>query len=213
LDINPDNLSVTIVYPNGNFRASKVFWIHNIHTVSANKRDWSIQNTIIEVIEWIKSYGIDALTIEELKFHSPSGDKKYNRMASNFSYSSISKAIVSRCFKENIALLQVSAYYSSLIGKLKYQKMYGLSVHQAAAFVLARRGLGLEERVPKELLPVLFAKEAKKGQEIKDLFKHWKKVSKWLSEQKIDLYKLKINDKEYWLKDYINFYMFDTPSI
>jgi hypothetical protein len=211
MDINPDNLSVTIVYPNGNFKASHVFWMHDINTVSADKRDWIIQNTITEVVDWLKSYGVDSLSIEKLDFNAPSGSKKFNRMAGHFSYRSISKAIVSRCFKEHIALIQVPAYYSSLIGKLKYEKMFGLSIHQAAALVLARRGLGLHEKVPKELLSVLFAKEVKKGQEITDLFTHWKKVKEWYDDTIRELISIKRNHKNLFLKDLIACNQIEIP--
>ena len=211
MDINPDNLSVAIAYSNGNYRTSKVFWMHDINTVSADKRDWIIQNTIAEVVYYIKSFNIDSLSIEQLDFKSPTKDKSYNRMASNFAYSSITKAIVSRCFKENIALVQVPSYYSSLIGKLKYQKKFGLSVHQSAAFVLARRGLGFEEKVPKELLSVLFTKEVKKGQEVNQLFKHWKKVKEWHDKLIKELVKLNLNYKNYKLKDLIAFSHLEIP--
>ncbi len=67
MDINPNNFSVAIIHPNGNFKTSKVFWMHDINTVSANKRDYIIQNTLHEVMSWIKSFGIDTLAIEKLK--------------------------------------------------------------------------------------------------------------------------------------------------
>ncbi|MCJ7842477.1 hypothetical protein MUB24_16535 [Lederbergia sp. NSJ-179] len=179
VDMNPDNVAVTITYPDGNFRASKVFWMHDLNTVSANKRDWIIQNTVLDVLQWIKSFGIDTLGIEELKFLQQNKGAAFNRMASNFSFSSMTKAIVSGCFKANIALMEVKPYYSSFIGKMKYQQTYGLSIHQSAAFVLARRAMGFEEKIPKELTSVLFAKEAEEGQQLTDLFKHWKAVKKW----------------------------------
>ncbi|ASS87613.1 hypothetical protein [Geobacillus stearothermophilus] len=179
MDINPDNLAVTIVYPNGNFKASKVFWMHDVNTVRAEKRDTIIQNTLYEVVYWMKSFGVDTLVIEDLNFLQTNKGSAFNRIASNFSYSNMIKSLLSVAYKENIALVQVDAYYSSFIGKVKYQQMYGLSVHQSAAFVLARRGMGLKEKMPKNLLPVLFAKEAKKGQEVSDLFKHWKKAKAW----------------------------------
>lgn len=36
--------------------------------------------------------------------------------------------------------------------RFKYSKMYGLSVHEAASLVIGRRGLDLEEKLPKKLL-------------------------------------------------------------
>ena len=44
---------------------------------------------------------------------------------------------------------QVNPAYSSVIGRAKFMERYGLSVHQAAALVLARRLLGCSERVPR----------------------------------------------------------------
>lgn len=79
----------------------------------------------------------------------------------------------------------------------------GLSIHQSAAFVLARRGLGFEEKIPKELLLVLFAKEAKKGQPLSDLFKHWKIVKKWHDDLLKKMKKIKMNVKHCFLQDFI----------
>ena len=206
IDINPDNLSVTITHPNGNFRASKVFWMHDINTVSADKRQWIIENTVIQAMLWIQSFGVTTLAIEELKFSQKhSSSSSYNRMIHNFSYKKIVNAIISTCFKENIALVEVPAYYSSLIGRVKYQKQYGLSVHQSAAFVLARRAMRFEEKIPKELVLVLFAKEAKKGHQPSDLFKHWKKVSTWLSNIQQELYKIGFPYKSWYFDDYVAF--------
>src|SRR5690625_3989003 len=203
LDMNPDNLSVTITYPNGNYRASKVFRMHDMNTVSADKRDWIIQNTVLEVIGWIKSFDIDALGIEKLKFVQQNKGAAFNRMASNFSFSSMTKAIVSACFKENITLVEVKPYYSSFIGKMKYQQTYGLSIHQSAAFVLARRAMGFEEKIPKQLLSVLFAKEAEEGQHLSDLFEHWKAAKKWHDELLKKMKKRKMNVKLCLIEDFL----------
>ncbi|OIJ14928.1 hypothetical protein BKP37_07015 [Anaerobacillus alkalilacustris] len=213
LDINPNNLSITIVYPNGNFRVSKVFWMHDLNTVSANKRDWIVQNTVIEMIQWIKTFDIDSLSIEALKFLQNNVDKSFNRISNNFSYSSITNAIISTCFKENIALIEVDPYYSSFIGKVKYQKTYGLSVHQSAAFVIARRGLGFEENVPKELLSVLFTKEVKKGQRVYKLFTHWKKAKQWHDDIIKEMKKMKIKTKNHFISDVISFVRFQIKDI
>ncbi|WP_440603443.1 hypothetical protein [Bacillus sp. GB_SG_008] len=211
MDINPDNLSVTIIHEKGNFRASRVFWMHNINTVSANKRDFIIQETLYEVMRWIHSFGVDTLVIEKLKFLQSCGRKSFNRMANNFSFRNIIKSLFSISFKENIALIEVDAYYSSFIGRVKYQQQYGLSVHQAAAFVLARRGMGFEEKIPKELLSVLFTKEVKKGQKVSDLFKHWKKVKKWFDDTKKELKDIGIYKNGMYFKEILSYKIMDVP--
>jgi hypothetical protein len=122
-------------------------------------------------------------------------------MSHNFSYSKIIKSLLSVSYKENVALLQVDAYYSSFIGRVKYQQTYGLSVHQAAAFVLARRGLGYEEKIPKEYVPVLFAKEAKQGIVLSKLFAHWKKLKAWYDDVIEELETIGIKTKTIFFKD------------
>ena len=182
IDINPDNLSVSIVHPNGNFRISRVFWMNDVNSVRANKRNWIIGNTVASVIKWVKSNGIEIIAIEDLYFkNNLNKNTKFNRISSNFVYRKMITTFISKCIKEKVSLAQVPAYYSSLIGRVKYQKLFGLSIHQSAAFVLARRALGYEEMIPKQVMSVLFAKEAKKGHPLSNLFKHWKKVQAWIS--------------------------------
>ena len=40
--------------------------------------------------------------------------------------------------------------YTSQIGNIKYTTQKGLSVHRCAAYVIARRGVGYKERLPRE---------------------------------------------------------------
>ena len=44
---------------------------------------------------------------------------------------------------------QVNPAFSSVIGRVKFMERYGLSPHQAAALVLARRLLGCSKRIPR----------------------------------------------------------------
>ena len=56
-----------------------------------------------------------------------------------------------RAWKEGIAVFLVEPAYSSKIGEIKYAGKFGLSVHEAAALVLARRFLGYPEWLPKPI--------------------------------------------------------------
>ncbi|GAH10430.1 unnamed protein product, partial [marine sediment metagenome] len=58
-------------------------------------------------------------------------------------------------------MIQVSPRFTSFIGEYKYAATYGISVHQAAAFVIARRAMGFSEKIPKILLRfITFVKKA-----------------------------------------------------
>jgi hypothetical protein len=82
-----------------------------------------------------------------------------------------------RALREGVPVFKVKPAFTSVIGILKYQHQYGLSNHQAAALVIARRGLGhVSERVPK-LLADRFIK-AKEGFRKLNDWQQWSAVKK-----------------------------------
>ena len=96
--------------------------------------------------------------LEDLDFKPPTKknikSRKLRRILSNFNYSSLKKAIVRQMGRKETDTRQVWPGYTSKIGKLKYQKQYNLTIHKAAALVIARRGLGYKEKLTKQLLLV-----------------------------------------------------------
>ena len=75
--------------------------------------------------------------------------RKYSRMLSSFSYGKIKVYFISRGYRQGVEVHQVNPAFSSVIGRVKFMERYGLSVHQAATLVLARRLLGCSERIPR----------------------------------------------------------------
>ncbi|MFC7392943.1 IS200/IS605 family accessory protein TnpB-related protein [Scopulibacillus cellulosilyticus] len=78
-------------------------------------------------------------------------DKKANRLKSLFAYKKMIIAVTSRAEKMGIDVIQVNPKYTSVAGKLKYMRKFGISIHQAAAFTIGRRGLGYKDKPPKIL--------------------------------------------------------------
>src|SRR5450631_2415592 len=68
-------------------------------------------------------------------------------MLSSFAYTRFAQTVGARAHDSGIEVVEVKAAYSSIIGKLKYARRYGLSVHRAAAFVLARRAQKFPDRL------------------------------------------------------------------
>lgn len=99
-----------------------------------------------------------------------------------------------RALREGVPLIKVKPAFTSVIGILKYQHQYGLSNHQAAAYVIARRGLGYDrERVPEPLVGRYIEK--------KDVFSHISNWKQWSSVKKAILKNLKkkeVNSLVYW---------------
>ena len=75
--------------------------------------------------------------------------RTYGRMLSSFGYGKTQAYFLSRARRQGVEVRQVNPAFSSIIGRVKFMERYGLSVHQAAALVLARRLLGCSERIPR----------------------------------------------------------------
>ncbi|MGB5446553.1 MAG: IS200/IS605 family accessory protein TnpB-related protein [Psychromonas sp.] len=71
--------------------------------------------------------------------------KRYARMLSSLAYNQIKDIIKARGFDNGIEILEVNPTYTSVIGFWKFATRYGISSHQAAALVIARRALKLSE--------------------------------------------------------------------
>jgi hypothetical protein len=74
---------------------------------------------------------------------------RYARMLSSLSYHQIKQTLKARAFRHGVEVFEVNPAYSSVIGRIKYAARYGLTVHQAAALVLAQRVQRVYERPPR----------------------------------------------------------------
>ena len=62
-------------------------------------------------------------------------------MISSFTYSKFKEILKSQANKSGLQVIEVNPAYSSLIGLVNYVKPLGLSIHMAASYVIAQRGL------------------------------------------------------------------------
>jgi len=111
-----------------------------------------IGDAVAKVVEYAREVG-KPIVIEKLDFRQNKAALKgescrYSRMLSSFSYGRITAYFISRGYREGVEVHQVNPAFSSVIGRVKFMERYGLSVHQGAALVLARRLLGCPERIP-----------------------------------------------------------------
>jgi len=74
-----------------------------------------------------------------------------NRKLSEFAYTQITRLAESKSYKYGIGLCRVTPAFTSQIGKIKYMRHYGISIHTAAALAIGRRAMGFKERPPKDI--------------------------------------------------------------
>ena len=104
-------------------------------------------------------------------------------MKSMFAYRKMIQAIKSRADKKGVAVIEVNPAFTSVSGKLKYMRKFGISIHQVAAFTIGRRGLGYKEKAPKVLKKYV-------PKDVSHHWKHWSILNKKFSVRTHTLYQL-----------------------
>lgn len=139
IDTNPNGLALTEINSIGNLQSHVFLKNDRIQFARSGKRDYDIKQMAIRAVAIAKQAG-KPIVLEQLSFKNGKKSKKFNRMAHNFIYKKLLEAIKIRAYKEGVEVIEVPSAYTSIVGKLKYQDMYSLSVHNAAALVIARLG-------------------------------------------------------------------------
>ena len=152
VDLNADHLAVAEANGSGNYvNAWRVPLV--TYGKNTNQAEALIGDAVASVVQYAKEVG-KPVVIEKLDFRQKKAvlegeSRKYSRMLSSFSYGKVKAYFISRGYRQGVEVHQVNLAYSSVIGRVKFMERYGLSVHQAAGLVLARRLLGCSERIPR----------------------------------------------------------------
>ena len=152
VDLNADHLAVAETNSSGNCLNG---WRVPLVTYGRSRRQAEaiIGDAVAGVVEYARAAG-KPIVIEKLDFRQKKAalegeSRKYSRMLSSFSYGKVKAYFLSRGCRQGVEVHQVNPAFSSVIGRVKFMERYGLSVHQAAALVLARRLLRCSERIPR----------------------------------------------------------------
>jgi IS605 OrfB family transposase len=157
VDINSNHLSIVEIDRFGNPLHKQTIPL-NLYGKSTNQAKAFIGDAckkIVEIAEDTKK----PLVLEKLDFKKKKATLRengtaYARMLSSFAYSSILTHLKSRAQKRGIEVKEVNPAYTSIIGRVKFSKRYGLSIHHAAALVIARRFFRFSEKPPSRLTDI-----------------------------------------------------------
>ena len=159
IDVNIDRVAVSVVSKQGNLLESKTFYCHEMEYVRSNRRSNIAGELAKGIIDYLLSWNVGAIVLEDITLKQDHDtNHRFNRLVHSFAKNKLQKALISRGLRFGFHIKKVNPAYTSVIGRWKYAKMYGLSVHEAASFVIGRRGLDVDEKVPKELLKQLKTK-------------------------------------------------------
>ncbi|MDE2938277.1 MAG: hypothetical protein OXR67_05080 [Chloroflexota bacterium] len=152
VDLNADHLAVVETDASGNPVNS-----FSIPLVTYGRSQRQAEAVIGDAVACIVDYARDAgkpIVMEKLDFRQKQAllegeSRRYSRMLSSFSYDKVRSCFLSRGSRQWVEVYQVNPAFSSVMARVKFMERYGISVHQAAALVLARRFLGCSESIPR----------------------------------------------------------------
>jgi len=164
IDINayPSHLALAYVSTDGNLEKFERIDLREMEGKTKNQREHIAWHIAKQVVERALESG-KAIVVEDLqkvpKGRRGDGLAKLRRKLHKWAYRSILGKIEVYARRLGVQLIKVNPAYTSIIGKLKYAPIYNIDKDVAGAYVIARRGLGFEERLPKNYRELLKDKE------------------------------------------------------
>lgn len=212
VDLNNHHLSVTEVDRKGNKVGCADLVFRSDEDITSARTETALQMAAVRIVEQARASG-KPVVIEGLDFQlkkqglqkGRAGDAKLNKIVSTLAYRKFRATLETRAFKEGVEVIVVNPAYTSFIGKLKYLNQTENSVHQAAGLVIARRGMGLKDPLPrKSIVPVVrrlcafVAPADARKDESKSLKKTMSEYGKWYTStrdaarKRVELFRLQL---------------------
>lgn len=151
-DTNVDHLAYTELDGHGNLLSHHTIPF-TLRGLSTGRREQVLSKALEEIFQYAQKAAkpIVMERLKDLKQKPMYQHKRLNEILSSFAYTKVTMLAESKSNKYSIGLVKVNPAFTSQIGKFKYMRHYGISVHEAAAFVIGRRGLGYQDKLPKPM--------------------------------------------------------------
>jgi len=151
-DTNVDHLAYAELDRHGNLLSHHVIPFQ-LHGLTTGQREQVLSKALEEIFQYAKKTAkpIVMERLKDIKQKPMYQHKKLNEILSSFAYTKATMLAESKSNKYSIGLAKVNPAFTSQIGKFKYMRRYGISVHEAAALVIGRRGLGYQDKLPKPM--------------------------------------------------------------
>ncbi|MFN7066128.1 MAG: IS200/IS605 family accessory protein TnpB-related protein [Aquificaceae bacterium] len=161
IDLNayPNHIAWSETDRHGNLLSYGTIPMPELSSGNSNKRDYYTWIYAHKVISLAKEKG-KAIVIEKLKLKNKGkrGDysgRKSRRIRHSFGYRKLLERIKLLAKRNGIEVIEVNPAYTSIIGMLKYAGQHMLTKDIASSYVIARKGLGIKEKVPKAYMDLL----------------------------------------------------------
>jgi IS605 OrfB family transposase len=164
IDINayPFHLALAWTSRDGNLENYERISLNGLLDGNADKREylsWQVAHQVVEIAK-IEGKAIVVENLEKIpKGRRGDGLPKLRQKLQKWIYKGLLEKIEVVCKRNGVQLIKVNPAYTSVIGKLKYAPIYRIDKDVAGAYVIARRGLGFKESLPKNYRRLLEDKE------------------------------------------------------
>jgi IS605 OrfB family transposase len=160
VDINayPFHLALVYTRADGNIEKYERISLGSLLESSSDKREylsWQVAHQVVTIAKGAQK----AIVMENLE-KLPKGKRgdglpKLRQKLQKWVYKGLLQKIEIVARRNGIQVIKVNPAYTSVIGKLKYAPLYNIDKDTAGAYVIARRGLGFKERLPKNYKKLL----------------------------------------------------------
>jgi IS605 OrfB family transposase len=159
VNARPFHLALAEVSPDGNLQSYKsIYLLHLLKYRSRNRKEYEEWLIAHEVVGFAKEKN-KAIAIEDIgnlpKGRRGDGKAKLRKILQFFSYRRILKKIESLANQEGIEIVKVNPAFTSLIGMMKYCPQYFIDKDIAGAYVIGRKALGFQEKIPENYKKLL----------------------------------------------------------
>lgn len=150
VDLNEDHIAAVRIDRHGNPVAQMSLPLC-LYGLSQDQAKAKIELAAKRVADWAGAHRVSVVA-ENLDFAKKKqtlaneANVKRARMLSSFVYSKFLSTLERRTIRNGLKFVSVNPAYTSLIGRCKFAKRYGLSVHLSAAAAIARRSMKFSER-------------------------------------------------------------------
>jgi len=171
IDINPSSIDWAEIDSLGNLIKHGQFKLQS--GLPKGKNQGQFSDVCLELVKLAintkKPIVHEKINFQHKKHNLRECDHKYSRMLSQWAYNKFFSILNLIASNRGIQIIEVSSPYTSLLGLVKYVRMYGVSSGVGAAIVIGRRSLKLSERLPVSI-------QAQLG--VKPRSHNWKRLSK-----------------------------------
>ena len=162
VDINYNLITTCNIKTDGNAQEFKNYKF-NFENSDKNQIKQELCNIVFDIVINAKINNkniiIEDINLDKCKVKDNHSNRKIHMIA----YSKFITLLKSKAVKEGVMVIEVNPAFTSIIGKLKYKKKLGRSIHSTAAYVIGRRGMKLMEKIPAKLASLLYGKEKEKS--------------------------------------------------